>query len=168
MEAKTPKFRIRLNLFDGIVLVLALLVGVLMLWMAMKPEPVEVPEPIPQAPLRYTIRFSRFREGGGAMVKVGEELKDTTKNCNLGTVVETKVVPSETLVLNAEEGRFVLATVPECEDILVTLETTYPEDDTQIMLEGKLQVRVGNTIYIQGKGYMASGAVVAIEREGQK
>ena len=43
MEQKTPKFRLRLNLFDGIVLVLALAVGAFLLWNAMKPAaaPVE-------------------------------------------------------------------------------------------------------------------------------
>ena len=38
MEHNTPKFRLRLNLFDGIVLVLALAVGALLLWMSLKPS----------------------------------------------------------------------------------------------------------------------------------
>ena len=37
MEPNTPKFRLRLNLFDGIVLVLALAVGAFLLWRAVKP-----------------------------------------------------------------------------------------------------------------------------------
>ena len=37
MEQNTPKFRLRLNLFDTIVLVLALAVGAFLLWRAVKP-----------------------------------------------------------------------------------------------------------------------------------
>ena len=167
MESKTPKFRVRLNLFDGIVLVLALLVGALVLWMALKPAPAPAADPVEQTPLRYTVRFQRFRESGGEMVQVGDRLMDVTKYCDLGTVVDKQVVPSQALVLNQEEQRYVLATVPDCEDILVTVETTYPENEEQILIEGELLLRVGASLYIRGEGYMASGPVVAIEREGQ-
>ena len=34
MEQNTPKFRLRLNLFDGIILALALAAGAVLLWMA--------------------------------------------------------------------------------------------------------------------------------------
>ena len=37
MEQNTPKFRLRLNLFDGIVLVAALAVAAVLLWMNFKP-----------------------------------------------------------------------------------------------------------------------------------
>ena len=37
MEQNTPKFRLRLNLFDGIVLVLALAVAAFLVWTALKP-----------------------------------------------------------------------------------------------------------------------------------
>jgi len=46
MESKTPKFRVRLNLFDGIVLVLAMQVGALVLWMALKPAPAPSADPV--------------------------------------------------------------------------------------------------------------------------
>ena len=37
MEPNKPKFRFRLNLFDSIVLVLALAVGAFLVWSAIKP-----------------------------------------------------------------------------------------------------------------------------------
>ena len=43
MEQNKPKFRLRLNLFDALVLVAVLAVGAFLLWNALKPQaPVEV------------------------------------------------------------------------------------------------------------------------------
>ena len=40
MEENKYKFRLRLNLFDGIILVVALAVAAVLLWMAVKPQAV--------------------------------------------------------------------------------------------------------------------------------
>ena len=53
------------------------------------------------------------------------------------------------------------------EDILVTVESPCTESDAGILLDGGYALRVGVTTYIKGEGYMASGPVVAVEREGQ-
>lgn len=48
MEQQTPKFRLRLNFFDSIVLLLALLAGAFLLWRAVAPhqaENVAIPRP---------------------------------------------------------------------------------------------------------------------------
>lgn len=169
MEAKTPKFRLRLNLFDGIVLLAALLVGAFLLWNALKPEPApsaDVPA-VTNTTVRYTVRVQRFPEGTGDLIQVGDELVDNIKNYKLGKVVATEIVPTTTLVMNHDEGKYQLSEVPGVEDILVTLETTCPENDSAIILDGGYTLRVGVTTYIRGKGYMASGPVIAIEREGQ-
>ena len=38
MEQNKPKFRLRFNLFDAAVLVIALLAGAFLLWRAVKPQ----------------------------------------------------------------------------------------------------------------------------------
>ena len=60
-----------------------------------------------------------------------------------------------------------LTEVPGVEDILVTVEATCPDNDTAIVLDGGYTLQVGVTTYIRGNGYMASGPIIAIEREGQ-
>ena len=169
MEQKTPKFRLRLNLFDGIVLILALAVGAFLLWNALKPAAT----PSADAPVattstvRYTIRVQRFPEGTGSLIKVGDELVDNIKNYSMGKVVDTEIVPAVSLVMNHDEKKYQLTQVPGMEDILVTVEFTCPENEENIVLSGGYTLRVGMTTYIRGKGYMASGPVIAIEREGQ-
>ena len=43
MEQKTPKFRLRLNLFDALVLIAALAAAAVMGWLALRPQETETP-----------------------------------------------------------------------------------------------------------------------------
>ena len=63
MEQNTPKFRLRLNLFDTIVLVLALAVGAFLLWRAVKPAAPVQADPTATSTIRYTVRFQRWIPG---------------------------------------------------------------------------------------------------------
>ena len=100
MEQKTPKFRLRPNLFDGIVLVLALAVGALLLWTALKPAPTVDQPAAETSTVRYVVRFQRWMEGTGALIEEGDKLVDNIKNYDLGRVVSAEVVPVEVLLLD--------------------------------------------------------------------
>lgn len=164
MENNKEKFHLRLNLFDGIVLVLAVLVAGFLIWSRVKPN-----TPDPEAPvsstLEYVVRFQRWPEGDSKLIQEGDQLKDNVKNMALGTVKSIEVVPATAEVFNSDEDRFDRALVPGCEDILVTVESDRVSmEDGKIMLDGGVQLRVGTTLYIRGPGYMAGGPVLSIER----
>ena len=91
MEPNKGKFRIRLNLFDSIVLIVVLLVGAFLAWNALKPDPAA--EEPSAATVRYTIRFQRMLEGTGSLVHEGDLLVDSIKNYQMGRVVSAEVVP---------------------------------------------------------------------------
>ena len=130
MEENKYKFRLRLNLFDGIILVVALAVAAVLLWMAVK--------------------------------------VDNIKNNELGQVVSTQAVPAQTQLLDQESHSYVLADVPGYEDILVTVEAPCTVSEEAVILGSNFQLLVGSTAYIRGEGYMASGPIISIEREGQE
>ena len=165
MESNTPKFRLRLNLFDGIVLVLALAVGAVLLWIALKPQPAADEPAAATATVRYTVRFQRWMEGTGSLVQVGDKLVDNIKNYDMGYVVSAEVVPSQVQVLDHDSRRYVLAEIDGYEDVLVTVESECTVDDS-IYVGGGYAIQVGSTAYIRGEGYMASGPIISIEREG--
>ena len=163
MENKNEKFHLRLNLFDGIVLVLAVLVAGLLIWSRMKPAtPAEDPK---TSTLEYVVRFQRWPESTVDMVKEGDKLVDNVKNFNLGTIQSVEVVPATGEVFNENKKSFDRAEVPGYADILVTVvsdaATVGPD---MIKLDGGVQLRVGMPLYIRGQGYMASGPVVSIQR----
>lgn len=168
MEQNTPKFRLRLNLFDAIVLVLALAVGAFLLWSALKPAaPAVTGAPPAASAVRYTVRFSRLMEGTSALIKEGDELVDTIRNYNLGRVVSVETMPARTQILDQVGRTYVLAEVPGYEDAMVTVESTWTEGEDAMLLDGGFKLRVGAMAYVRGEGYMGSGPIVSIERGGQ-
>lgn len=164
MEQNTPKFRLRLNLFDGIILVLALAVGALVIWSALKPRAAS-PEAPSVSTYRYTVCFQRWPAGDSRLLQAGDQLMDSTKNYPLGQVVDFEVVPSEILILNQETRRYELTPVPGYEDIYVTVESTGTEREDEIVLGGGFSLRAGVTAYIRGAGYMAAGPITGVQRE---
>lgn len=167
MEQNNPKFRLRLNLFDGIVLVLALAVGAFLLWSTLKPASTAGADSPAAATVRYTVRFQRWIEGTGCLVQEGDKLVDNIKNYELGSVVSAEVVPAMSQQLDHEGREYVQTLIPGYEDVLVTVESPCSVTQESITLGGGYKLRVGGTAYIRGEGYMASGPIISIEREGQ-
>ena len=66
MEQNTPKFRLRLNLFDGIILALALAAGAVLLWMAARGSAPAAQSAVPST-VEYTVRFLAWPEGSVAV-----------------------------------------------------------------------------------------------------
>ena len=166
MENK-GKFRLRLNLFDGIVLLLAVLVGGFVLWNHFKPAAAADGPADHAATVTYTVRFRKWQEGSGELVQPGDKLTDNIKNFELGRVVSTQVVPAESMVLDQAAHQMVRARIPGYEDILVTVESPCTVGEEGVTLGGGYPLRVGATTFIKGAGYMGSGPVIAIEREEQ-
>ena len=123
MEPNKPKFRFRLNLFDSIVLVLALAVGAFLVWSAIKPAAAPAEGAVSAAgTVQYTIRFQKMIQGVSERIKPGDQLVDTVKNYELGTVVSVETVPAQALIQDHEDKAFVLAGIEGYEDALVTVE----------------------------------------------
>ena len=92
---------------------------------------------------------------------------DNVKNYELGRVVSFQTVPAESLLLDHTRRRYVLAATPGYNDILVTVQGSGSTGGSSILLDGGYELRVGSTAYIRSAGYMASGPIISIEREGQ-
>lgn len=162
MEQNTPKFRLRLNLFDAVVLVIALIAAAFMAWLALNPPPASGDD-AEDCMVRYTIRLQRWPEGNSALVQIGDQLLDNGQNHNLGEVVEIRTAPTEMTALDQEAGRYVQAELEGFEDVLVTLEVPAKASESNIMANGKYVLRVGSMVYLRGEGYMGSGPIVALE-----
>lgn len=164
----TSKFRLRLNLFDGIVLVLALALGAVLLWTNLKPaSPVGSTPSAASSTVRYTVRFQKWLEGTSSLIQEGDKLVDNIKNYKLGQVVSAEVVPALSQQLDHEGRQYVQTIIPGYEDVLVTVEAPCTISDESVTLDGGYSLRVGGTAYIRGEGYMGSGPIISIEREGQ-
>ena len=163
------KFRFKLNLFDGIVLVAALAVAAFMAYTALKPAaPVEdAGTPAPSS-VTYTVRFQKRIEGTETLVEPGDKLTDNIKNYAMGTVISTEVQPAKTRVVDEFGKQVCMAEIPGHVDLYVTVRSDSAAlGDNAVVLDGGYSLRVNTTAYIKGEGYMASGPIISIEREGK-
>lgn len=163
MEQNTQKFRFRLNLFDGIVLVLALAAAAFLLWRALKPETPVQADPAVTSTVRYTIRFQRWAQGTSGAIQVNDQIADVIKNYEIGHVVSAEAVPAKVQVVDQESQRHVWAELEGFEDVLVTVAAPCTTSDAAITVGGGYEIRVGSSGYFRGEGYMGSGPIVAIE-----
>lgn len=161
MEQK--KFRLRLNLFDGIILALALAVGAFLLWNAMKPRLPEEAVPAATSSVRYTVRLQKCIPGTSELIQLEDQVADNIKNYVVGKVAAVEAVPCRRRVMDEGNLRKVWAETDAYEDILLTLESPCQITDSAIILDGGYELRVGSTAYLRGLGYMGAGPVVAIE-----
>ena len=163
MEQNTPKFRLRLNLFDGIILVVALAAAALLGWLALNPPPTSADYTMDGA-IRYSVRLVRWPQGASSLVREGDKLTDTTKSRALGKVVGVEAFPARMMAVDQQARRQVLAEVEGYEDVLLTVEAPCTIGRSNITLDGNEYIlRVGTIVYLKGQGYMGSGAVESIE-----
>ena len=164
MEARSNKFRLRLNLFDGIVLVLALAVGAVLLWSVLKPSAATAETGSTTATVRYTIQFQRCLEGTVDAIHAGDRLTDSIRNYELGRVVSATASPARALRLDNNSRAYVLAVMEGYEDIDVVVEAPCTVTDEAVTVGGGYPVRAGASAFIQGDGYLATGFITAVGR----
>ena len=161
MEQK--RFRLKLNLFDGIVILLAVAVAAFLLWRTLKPElPVQA-DPAAASTVRYTVRFKRWMPGTSHVVEAGDRIIDNIKNFEVGHVVSAQVATATSQTLDVQNDRYIWMEMDGFEDLLVTIESPCVITDAAITVGGGYELRVGSTAYLKGEGYMGSGPIVAIE-----
>lgn len=162
MEPNQSKFRIRLNLFDAIVILIALAAAALLLWQRLRPA---APAAAPAASkIEYTIRFQKALSGTGALVKAGDALVDSVKNYDLGQVTAVRVEQAVQSIINETDLCYTTAEIPGCEDIYISVRSSGTVSDSQVLVGGGYAVRVGEEIFVRGPGYLGSGVVYSIER----
>jgi len=164
MEHNNRKFRLRLNLFDCIVFILALIAIAVMFWFSQRLSDSTIGDY--EANIHYTVRISETIAGISSRIHPGDVLVDAIRNGGMGTVTDVKVYPSQTQVLDQKNRQFVMAPLDGYEDVELTVQASVSVGEGTITIGEGTSLRVGSTLYLRGPGYMGSGPVVAINREG--
>ena len=162
MEQNRPQFRLRLNFFDAVVILIALAAAALLLWQRLRPA---APAAAPAASqIEYTIYLRQTLPGTGDRVHAGDALVDAVKNTDLGEVTSVRAAPAVRSVINEVEQCYTTAEIPGYEDLYITVRASGTVSDSQVLVGGGYAVRVNDNIYIRGPGYLGSGEVYSIER----
>lgn len=165
MEENKGRFRLKLNLFDGIVIVAALAVAAVLLYMQMRPAAPAGDASTPvAATTQYTIRLQKTLPGTADLIEAGDALVDVVKNFELGTVVSATAMPATDSIINENAKSYVTAEIPGYEDIDIVVEASVTYGEEKILVGSGYELRVGEKIFVRGPGYLGSGEVYAIER----
>lgn len=96
-------------------------------------------------------------------IEEGSVLYDSIKNEKVGTVVAKEYKASEKTSVNEEAREIVLNQLEDRIDIVLTVEADAIVTEKDILV-GNYVIKVGNDIYVKGKGYEVYGFIIGIER----
>lgn len=162
MEQNRPGFRLRLNLFDAIVILIALAAAAFLLWQRLRPA---APDAAPAAAqIEYTIYLRQTLPGTGERVRPGDALVDAVKNIDLGEVSAVRTAPAVRSIINEAEECYTTAGIPGYEDIYITVRASGSVSESQVLVGGGYAVRVNEAVFVRGPGYLGSGEIYSIER----
>ncbi len=166
MEQKANKRKWSLNLFDLIVIVLAVLIGAFLLYRSMSHGPDTDTSASGTVTVRYTVQLTRVLESVSGDIQMGDVFVDGVKKYTMGTVQSVTVGPYVQITSDYDNETYRVAQIPDYNNLMVELETKCDESSTQLLADGGFLVRAGEIVAIKGPGYAATGTIVSIDREG--
>lgn len=164
MEQNKQPFRLRLNLFDGIILALALLVAAAIVFFSLSSQEVAVVASPTSKEVTFTVRISNATPEVADAFQAGDALEDAVKNLALGTIVSSTSFPTTTLVLDQENTIYVENEYPDYVNIDVEITSYATVSEDEITLDSGYVITAADAIYIRGPGYLGSGMVIDIDR----
>ena len=84
----------------------------------------------------------------------------------MGRVVSVETVPAWEQIVDHVNKEYVRAEIPGYEDVLITVEASGVITEEAVTVGTGYVVRVGGRAFVQGDGFLGSGYIYAIEREG--
>ena len=162
MEQHNRPFRLRLNLFDGIVLAVILVVGLFLLWTFFRPEPEA--DNADWVPVRYSVHIDQVLEGTSQLIQPGDPLEYTLEEAQLGTVVSVESSPCVVSGLDEENKTAIQEVLPGYESVDLVVEAQCEEEDYCLRAGGVVVLRTNGTLYIRGPKFAAVGIITEIER----
>lgn len=162
MEQKKEQMKFRLNVFDAVILLIALSMGGFFLWKTLSSS--ETAVVAKNQELYYQVIIKEASAGTGDIIGIGSELVDAVKNYKLGTVTGVEVFPAEKQILNHETHAYQTAYLEGFEDIVVDMVVSVNNTESALLADGGFAIRVGELCYMRGAGYMAAGYIYSIQR----
>lgn len=156
--AKENKFRVRdlFNLFDIVVLIVAVLMGIVLVLFSRGTKSADVT-------VRYTVEFTDMQNGTASLVQVGDSLVDRVKQLELGKVISVEVDSTIHQVQDFEQGGIRETHSATRQTALVVIEAPAAETEQEILVSGGYRLKIGTSVSAKGPGYAAYGTVLAIE-----
>lgn len=161
------KMKIKLNLFDIIILALVVVGGIAFFAITnmSRSGGVALPTTSATRTVRYTIELASMLEEAADLINEGDIIVDRIEKRTLGKVVAVEIVPAVIPVKDIFTGEQLLEAQPGRITANLTLETTAAETASALTVDGGFIVRAGTQVTAIGPGYAGMGYVLSVERE---
>lgn len=161
MESE-PKIK-RMNILDVVIILIVLVACVFGYTYINKQENIIAPSNTTK--VVYQVRTTESLPEIYEMIEENTIVYDSIKNYKIGTIVKKESLASERYDIDSKTGEYVKTELPKEEyvDILLTIEANASITEQDISI-GDYVIKVGEQVYVKGKGYASAGYVVSIER----
>lgn len=155
-KKRTFNWRNLFNLFDVIVLLVAVVLGITLLLFTNGNNQ-------STATVRYTVEFTNMQNGTASLIQEGDELEDRIRKYDLGKVLSVEVSPTIIYVADTVNGGYYEVASTTFETAMVVLEAPVTETEQDILVSGGYNIKIGTSVSAKGPGYSCYGTVLAIE-----
>jgi len=112
----------------------------------------------------YTVEVQGAEKGFHELISAGDQVKDSVKGYPLGTVQSVESQASKTWLINEQTREYVENVQDDLEVIYIDIECDGLETESSVTT-GDVAIRVGEKMYIEGKGYACIGYVYGVRAE---
>ncbi|MDF2521896.1 MAG: hypothetical protein K0R84_2524 [Clostridia bacterium] len=109
--------------------------------------------------VEYSVEIKGVDEKFVNAINNGDLIRESVKGNSLGSVSGKSFVPSTNIYSDYLNGKYVVSQVPGKLDLILTLTSDAQVTDRSVSVGG-LEIRIGQKIYVKGKGYAGEGFVI--------
>lgn len=112
--------------------------------------------------VEYQVELKGVNQSFADAIKQGDLLRESVMGNTLGNVASKNVVAATNINTDFLEGKYVEVKVPDKLDVVLTISSVAEITETSITVGG-LEIKIGQKIYVKGKGYAKEGYLLNID-----
>ena len=112
----------------------------------------------------FTIEAKNLDVAFKDKVSVGDKIRDSVHGNFYGQVSDLKVKPAQKIMEDNINGTYVLADIPQKNDLEITVECKANVTDDAITIDGR-PIRIGKLMSLKSKGYVVYGYIIDMKVE---
>ncbi len=152
----------RFNVFDVVIITLILIVAVGVLGFYYIRKTKVITKGVKTV---YTLELIDNPLGFAKLVKEGDNIKDSIKNYNMGTVIKVEKTPNTKILNDLVNDVIIEKETPDRERVVLTVEANVVDSGTDLLVDNQYDIRVGKDIYVKGPRYGGVGYILSIQRD---
>lgn len=152
----------RFNVFDVVIITLIVIVAVGVLGFYYIRKTKVITKGVKTV---YTLELIDNPLGFAKLVKEGDNIKDSIKNYNMGTVIKVEKTPNTKVLNDLVNDVIIEKETPDRERVVLTVEANVVDSGTDLLVDNQYDIRVGKDIYVKGPRYGGVGYILSIQRD---